>query len=49
MLLRTIAGVVLVLCASLPPSAQDQQPKFQMGWPCSGKVDPSFVRTVADR
>ena len=46
MLLRTIAGAVLVLCASLPLNAQDQQPKYQTGWPCSGKVDPSFVRTA---
>ena len=46
MLLRTIACAVLLL--GLPPSAtaQTQQPKFQLGWPCSGKVDPSFVRTA---
>ena len=42
----TIAGVALVLGASLLLNAQqDQQPKYQTGWPCSGKVDPSFVRT----
>ncbi len=45
-LLRTTAGVALVLCATLPLDAQDQQPKYQTGWPCSGKVDPSFVRTA---
>jgi len=39
------AGVALVLGASLLLNAQDQQPKYQTGWPCSGKVDPSFVRT----
>ena len=46
MVLRTIAGAALGLCASLPLNAQDQQPKYQTGWPCSGKVDPSFVRTA---
>ncbi len=46
MLLRTVACVVLVLCPSLPVNAQDQQPKNQLGWPCSGKVDPAFIRTA---
>ena len=46
MMLRTIAAVALVFCASLLLTAQDQQPKYQTGWPCSGKVDPSFVRNA---
>lgn len=46
MLLRTIACVVLLLCPSLPVNAQNQQPKNQIGWPCSGKLDPSFIRTA---
>jgi hypothetical protein len=46
MLLRTVACVVLVLYPPLPVSAQDQQPKNQIGWPCSGRVDPSFIRTA---
>jgi hypothetical protein len=46
MMIRTFACVVLVLCPSLPVNAQDQQPKNQLGWPCSGKVDPSFIRTA---
>jgi hypothetical protein len=27
-------------------TAQDQQPKYQTGWPCSGKVDPAYIRTA---
>ena len=46
MLLRRVACLALVLCSSRPVDAQDQQPKNQIGWPCSGKVDPSFIRTA---
>ena len=46
MLLRTAACVALVLYASLPAAAQDQQPKYQTGWPCSGRVDPTYIRTA---
>ena len=46
MLLRTVAGVALALCASLAVTAQNQQPKFQASWPCSGRVDPSYIRTA---
>ena len=44
--IRTIACVALLLCASLRVNAQDQQPKYQTGWPCSGRVDPSFIRSA---
>jgi len=43
---KTIACALLVLCPSLPAKAQGQQPKNQIGWPCSGKVEPSFIRTA---
>ena len=42
----TIAGVVLVLSTAFHAHPQEQQSKYQSGWPCSGKVDPSFVRTA---
>jgi hypothetical protein len=45
-LVRTVTCVALVLCASLPAAAQHQEPKYQTGWPCSGKVDPAYVRTA---
>jgi hypothetical protein len=45
-LLRTFAWVAVVLCASRAVSAQPQQPKYQFGWPCSGRVDPSYVRSA---
>ena len=45
MLLRPVACVALVLCASLPATARREQPKPQAGWPCSGRVDPSYIRT----
>ena len=46
MRLRSIACVALVFYASVRIPAQNQQPKYQSGWPCSGKVDASFVRTA---
>lgn len=45
MRLETLGGVLLALCAALPAPAQDQQPKYQSGWPCAGRVDQTFVRT----
>ena len=46
MLLRSVACVALVLCAPLPAAAQRELPKPQTGWPCSGKVDPSYIRSA---
>jgi hypothetical protein len=46
MLLRTVVCGAIALCASLPVNAQRQQPQNQNGWPCSGKVDPSYVRSA---
>jgi hypothetical protein len=46
MLLRTVAWVALILCVSLPVNAQRQQPKYQPGWPCSGRVDPTYIRSA---
>ena len=45
MLLRTVVCVALVLCASFRVNAQPQQPGNQTGWPCSGKVSPSYIRS----
>jgi len=39
------AVFVVLLCAPLPVNAQHQEPKYQTGWPCVGKVDPAYVRT----
>ena len=41
-------SIALVLMAALPVAAraQQQQPRNQQGWPCTGKVDPGFVRTA---
>ena len=44
--LRMVACVALVLCTALSVNTQDQQPKYQPGWPCSGKVDPSYIRSA---
>ena len=46
MLLRSVACAALVLCAPLPATAQRELPKPQTGWPCSGKVDPSYIRSA---
>ena len=46
MVFRAVACVAVVLCASLPVNAQRQQPQFQNGWPCSGRVDSSYIRTA---
>jgi von Willebrand factor A domain-containing protein 7 len=46
MLSRTLPAIALVLCASHPVSAQPQQPRYSFGWPCSGRVDPSYVRSA---
>ncbi|MGH9147671.1 MAG: hypothetical protein ACRD1Q_13250, partial [Vicinamibacterales bacterium] len=46
MLLRTVGCVALVLCPSLPVTAQHDLSTSQTGWPCSGKVDPSYIRTA---
>lgn len=46
MRLATLACVVAVLCVPLPANAQRQRPRVQAGWPCDGKVDPTYVRTA---
>ena len=46
MRLRTTSFIALVLYASLSTNTQEQQPRYQTGWPCSGRVDPSFIRTA---
>jgi hypothetical protein len=46
MLLRRVACVALVLCASLPVNAQDRQPTYQAGWPCWARVDPSYIQSA---
>lgn len=44
MLIRIVVCVPLVLCASFRVNALPQQPGYQAGWPCSGKVSPSYIR-----
>jgi len=46
MIVKTLGCVLLAMCAALPAFAQDQQPRYQQSWPCSGKVDPAFTRTA---
>ncbi len=45
-MLRVLAFLAIVFCVSLPVRGQEQRPRYQPGWPCSGKVDPSHVRTA---
>ena len=44
---KTLGTVIIALwCASLPVSAQVQQSGNRTGWPCGGKVDPSYIQTA---
>lgn len=43
---RLVTSLAALACASLPASAQDQQQKSRAGWPCNGKVDPTYVHTA---
>jgi len=43
---RTLVCIALVFCASHSAVAQPQQPKHDFGWPCTGKVDPSYIRSA---
>jgi hypothetical protein len=46
MLVRALVCGALVWCAALPANAQDQRSGGHAGWPCSGRVDPAFIRTA---
>lgn len=37
---------VLPLLMALLPSAQAQRPESRSGWPCAGRIDPSYVRVA---
>ncbi len=43
MLPRILACAAIVLYVSLPLHGQNQQARYQPGWPCSGNVDPSYI------
>ena len=43
---NTCIVIVALSCASLPVSAQNQQPGTRTNWPCGGKVDSSYIRTA---
>ena len=45
MLQKAIACVFL-LGAACPVTAQEQQARVQPGWPCQGRIDPSYIRTA---
>jgi len=38
--------IAAIGCASLPVSAQVQPSGNRTGWPCGGKVDPSYIQTA---
>src|SRR5262245_8865 len=46
--MRLVAPVWIacIFCLSNSVLAQPQQPRHDFGWPCSGKVDPSYIRSA---
>ncbi len=44
--LKSLACVLILSGASLAVHAQNQQARSQPDWPCSGQVDPAYVRTA---
>jgi hypothetical protein len=43
---RLSCGAAIVLAASLVSAQQQQQPSPRTGWPCGGRLDPSYFRVA---